>query len=321
MTAPSRKIVESALLFFAIVFSSLGFASISSSISADDGRFGASLLWFSLFAVCFLMAGALYRDRSMRVALVVLSVGPSILFTPTFAHLFFLPLSALSMLSGIKRIDQDFRSRLTLSFRRSMSMGAFLFALPLALLIASQYYAEIRSDSWQDLVPRFSLAEGGGDLVLRAAGSISPEIGKIRDERMTIDAFLSAVRTTEGDPSRGEENIFDSMSESLSLEAGRMELGELVGRDLSGDERMADVLSEALRNKMIAFLSGAKAERDLPNSVLPFFLALLLFITILSIAALLRGIWVLCAAGLIRLLIRSGALSIEKIPTEQEILA
>lgn len=308
------------LLLLAAGFSSLGFASVAFSVSASGERWSTPLMWFSLLAICFLSAGALYSERSMRVAFVALSIGPSLLFTPTPAHLFLVFLSVFFVLSAFRKIETDLRSRLTLSLRKSMSAGVFLFVFPVSFLVASQYYAEIRSDSWQDLVPRFSLAEGGGDLVLRAAGNVSPEIGRIRDERMTVDSFLSTVRGTGGYSGNGADAFMDEMVASLSLEAGRMELGKLVGRDLSGDERMADVLSEALRNKTIAFLSGAKAERNLPNGALQFFLALLLFITILSLASLLRGIWVLCATGLIRFLIRSGVLSIERIPVEQEAL-
>jgi len=321
MSVPPRKTVEVILLFLAVSFSSLGFAAVSSSISADDGHLGMPLLWLSLLAVSFLLVGMLCRERAMCVAFAGLVVGSSVPFTPTFSHLLLALLSVAFMLSGFRKMEDDIRSRIALSFRKSMSTGVFMFALPVSLLIASQYYAEIRLSSWQDLVPRFSLAEGGGDLVLRAAGSVYPEIGKIRDERMTVDSFLSTVRSPEDARSvHEEEGIFDDMSMALSLQAGRVELGKLVGRDLSGDERMADVLSEALRNKTIAFLSGAKAERNLPSGALPFFLAMLLFITILSIASLLQGIWTLVAAGILRLLIRSGTLLVEKVPAEREIL-
>jgi hypothetical protein len=193
MRVSPRKAVELVLSLFALGFSLLGFASVASSVSADDGRWGVPLLWFSLLAVCFLSAGVLYRKRSMVVAFIACSIGPSLLFAFTFAHLFLVALSVLLMSVGFLKIGDDLGSRLSISFRRSMGVGAFFFALPLSLLIASQYYVEIRSDSWQDLVPRFSLAEGSGDLILRAAGSISPEIGKIRDERMTVDSFLSTA--------------------------------------------------------------------------------------------------------------------------------
>lgn len=320
MTVPRRKIVEWTLLLLAAGFSSLGFASVASSVSAHGGQWGASSLWFSLLAVCFLLAGVLYRERSMGVGFAVFSVGPSIFFAPTSMHLFLIVLSIPLMLTGLRKIDGDLRSRLSISFRRSMGSGVFLFVFPIASLIASQYYMEIRSDSWQDLVPRFSLAEGSGDFVLRAAGGISPEIARIRDERMTVDSFLSTVRGTSGYPGGDMDVFMDDMAAALSLEAGRAELGKLVGRDIDGDERMADVLSEALRNKMIVFLSGEKAERNLPNGALPFFLALLLFITILSIASLLRGVWILLATGLLHLFVYTNVLSVEKIPAEQEVL-
>ena len=81
---------------------------------------------------------------------------------------------------------------------------------------------------------------------------------------------------------------------------------------------MSDVLAEELRHKTIAFLSGKKAEENLPASVLPFILSLLLFVTVLSVASLLQWLWVAAAAGIMRLLIRAGTLSVDRIPVEQE---
>jgi len=320
MAVSPRKAVELMLLFLTVGFSLLGFASVSSSLSADDGRWSAPLLWFSLLSVSFLSAGILYRERLMHLAFGALVVGPSLLFTLTLPHLVLAFLSVLFILAGFRKIDDDLRSRLALSFRKSMGAGIFFLVFPIALLVASQYYAEIRSYSWQDIVPRFSLAEGGGDIALRAAGSIVPELGKIREGRVTVDEFILSARKTTTPPIDIGDQISTGMISTLSLEAGRAELGRLVGRELVGAEQMTDVLSEALRNKTIAFLSGAKAERNLPNGALPFFLALLLFITILSLSSLLRGIWVIVASWFIRILIRFGALSIEKIPTEQEVL-
>ena len=306
-----------------------GWISVASVSGTSGGNWTAPVLWFSLTAICFLLGAMLYREKSVRIAFVSALLLPSLPFASSVFHVLFIALAAWLVFVGMRRIRNDMSLRLKMAFRKSMSVGVFSFSLAVSLLIASEYYGYIKGSAWEDLVPKFSLGEGGGDAVLRIAGSIYPELGKIRDEGVTVDSFLTTVRDQEGPPESfpatpvGDSAPIEqgeSIERELSLAAGRMEIGALVGREVLGDERMSDVLSEALRHKTIAFLSGEKAERNLPGSVLPFVLSLLLFVTVLSVASLLQWFWVSAAAGMMRLFIRSGALAVDRIAVEQETL-
>lgn len=329
MHVSSRGIIEAVVGVIGALSALVGWASVASVVGTSGGNWTFPALWFSLAALCFLLVAVLYREKAARIAFASAFLLSSFPFAPSIVHAVFIALAAWLFLAGMRRIREDMSLRLRFAFRKSMGVGMFSFSLAVSLLVASEYYGYIRGSAWQDLVPRFSLGEGGGDVVLRIAGTVYPELGKIRDEGTTVDAFLAGVRDQEspseppsviptGDAAPADQS--QSVEAALSLAAGRAEIGALVGRSVSGDEKMSDVLSEALRHKTIAFLSGKKAEQNLPASVLPFVLSLLLFVTVLSVASLLQWFWIAAAAGMMRIFIRSGTITVDRIAVEQETL-
>lgn len=324
----SRGVVEAVVFFSGVAFATSGWYAVSSAVGDGRGDWLFPILWFSGAAVAYLIGGMLFRGRTTRIAFVVAMLVTSLPFAPSFWHLLLVGFGILSLAGGFRKMGDDVGSRVSLHFRRSMGMGMFAFSLAVSLLIASEYYVHIRAETWEELVPKFSLGAGGGDVVLRVAGTFYPELGSMNDEGMTVDMFLENVRQSGGFPEADmaevslnpEEQLLFQEQAAASAESGRAELGQLIGRSIAGDERMTDIFSEAIRGKLLAFLSGAKAERNLPNGALPFVLSVLLFVTALSIASFLRGLWVVIGAMLLRGLIRIGVLSVDRVPTEQEVL-
>lgn len=306
-----------------------GWVSVALASGVSGGNWGAPLIWFSGTVICFLLGAMLYRERRIQLAFASALVVPSIAFAVSFFHALLVVLAVWLLVSGMRRIQEDMALRLKMAFRKSMQVGVFSFSLAVSLLIASEYYTHIRNSAWEDLVPRFSLGEGGGDVVLRVVGWAYPELGKIRNQGVTVDGFLEATREQNGSSGILSSAPFDpalslggsaSVEKELSLAVGRLEIGALVGRAVEGDEKMSDVLSEAIRNKTLAFIAGEKAERNLPSGVVPFVLSLLLFLTVLSLASLLHFLWVAAAAFVMRMLLRSEIVGVNRIAVEQEVL-
>lgn len=82
---------------------------------------------------------------------------------------------------------------------------------------------------------------------------------------------------------------------------------------------MTDVLSEALNQKVFSLLSASDG-KSVPGKALPLFLALLLFLTLLSFGAVLVPLWLMAASALVCILIRLDVFRIVRIPAEREIL-
>ena len=330
MALSSQKMTKSLLVVSALFLSVLGWASVDMLITRSASGWATAIGAFSAVAIVFLCAALIFRERKSRAIFVSVVFLPSLFFSPSIAHLAFVLLSGFMLFRGMSKVEEDMNFRLKLSLKKSMGAGVFSFSFAVALLIASAYYTHIRFSSWEDLVPRFTLAQGSGDVLLWAMGTAYPELGKIRKDGMTVDSFLQGMiasrKTPEEEPSfaslvpRGNAPEDELLSKEMELSLGRLQMSRLAGRTISGDERVVDVLGEAFRHKIVALVSGDNAKKDLPAGVFPFFLSVLLFVTILSLSSLLRWVWVSGAALLMKLLIRVRVFSVQRIQAEQEVL-
>jgi hypothetical protein len=68
-----------------------------------------------------------------------------------------------------------------------------MFVLGLALVLSSAYFSSIRTESWEQLVPRFSIGQGTATALIKTV-AICTLIGKTFDEGMTVDGFLLSLR-------------------------------------------------------------------------------------------------------------------------------
>jgi hypothetical protein len=337
----TRRVVFSiAVLAWAVLFSLLAWRAAFSVIRGQAG-WGESLLWFSLLAVSYLMFAALSEHFEASLFFGFVTFSPSVFFVFTIPQVLVFAGAVLLLHAGSRNIRKDLRSRMELSLYQSLKMGIFVFSVAIALIVSHGYYSVTRTASWEELVPRFSLGTGAGDTVLKISGFIYPELARVRERNLTIDEFLQDMQQEQFASKEGKveaasaalgispssvamqsirESDIEQLSMKASLDVARGEFGKLVGRTISGNEKTTDVFAEALRNKLLTFLSAGKAEKNIPEEALPAFLAVLVFFTVLSVAALLQGIWVIVATGLLRLAIAIGILSVMKVPAEREVL-
>ena len=331
-----------AVLVWAVIFSVLAWRSTFASL-AGSGSWGVTTVWFSLLAIAYLVFSVLAEHYEASLFFGAVIFLPSVFFVFSPLQFVVFAIAVLLLFSGWRSIRREFRSRMELSIRRSLGSGVFVFSLSVAFLIAGSYYAVIRTASLADLVPQFSLGSGIGDSVLRVAGVFYPELARVREKNLSVDEFLGDMQASQTASVKDQfgsaassivgtgnlpvgvagirESDIDALSAKVSLDMARGEFGKLVGRTITGNEKATDVFAEALRGKLLAILSAGKVEKSLPDGALPAFLSVLVFFTVLSIAAVIQELWVLVAAGFIRLAVATGILSVKKIPAEREVLS
>ncbi|TXH06696.1 MAG: hypothetical protein E6Q06_05150 [Candidatus Moraniibacteriota bacterium] len=285
--------------------------------------FFSPIVWFLPLITLFSVGAIVWRERPYQVAGSILFVLPSLFFAPTLVHVAILSLAAILVFSGLVRIGHELASRIHFSLRRVVFVGMSQVILALSLVISSQYYAHVESFSWDRLVPSFDLAEGTGAWVLRIAGKFSPSLASLRDRDLSVDEFLAELRPAIGVAS-STEAVSNGVGEAFrqaEMLRSKVELSRLLGREVGGGESMNEILSEVLRKKIIAFVSGNSAgtgEHQVP--FLPFFLSILLFFTIYPIGSLLAPIALSLAAILFAFLVRMGLIAIKRVATEQDVI-
>jgi hypothetical protein len=269
--------------------------------------------------------------------------------------------SLLSLLCGIGAaglfywsilsIDRELSEHLTLRFFSSARMGTFLFTLGFSLMIVAAYATLIAQIPSEKLIPRFSLNDGMGKVVLHMAGKISPPLAQIENNQLSVDEFLlglippdnreedrnalisSGLSSENGDSkniiSRDASQLLQGLpglsgvesgaeiQKKLFLSEGRRRMGDMLGREVYGGERVTDVLSEIINKKMSNTFSVSPVEGE-SVSVLRAALSILLFLSLLSLGSFLGVIWAGVADFVFWLLRGANILAIRRIPVEAE---
>lgn len=311
-------------------------------------------LWYSALAIVYVLGAVVWNASALRVAGTAFFFLPSLLFFRELPQIAVLIVSAGLAYLALLAIRAELRERLRFHFYRSVRAGQFLFVLALSLSLASAYSGAVRHATWEDLVPRFRLGEGVSSVVLRVAGLIDPNLRVVTADNATVDEFLTQTGDLSLKPQGSEipgpsseqaseavvvgslPGLADYLASAgidratferggsareLYLATGRKQLAELVGRPVAGDEKIATIFSETLQRKLLGFLSGEGATPSVAARALPYFLTLLLFLSLLSVGSLVAPLWIGLAHLLFDLVRRLGWVRMVRATVEQEQLA
>lgn len=306
------------------------------------------VLWFSFLGAVFFLGTVVWERRPLQIVAAMFVCVPSILFIRTWYHLLFVVCGSLLGFLALQLVQKEIEDRVRFHFLHNVRAGAFFFVLALSLCLSSAYFASIQAESWEDLVPRFSVGEGTATALFKTVAYVYPEWKNLADEGITVDGFLLGLKKDdrgEQTSSEAADTSFekvglpalaeylkqnptvlegfgsDTLSQELYLRAGRDQIATLVGKPVQGDEKMADVFSAALQHKIITVLNGEQVAQHLTPTIVPFMLALFLFLTLLPVGSLLGLFWMACGFVLFRVALLLGLITIERVMREQEILA
>jgi len=319
-----RQIIALIILSAVAFVAYFGFSSVMDAVLLTGASvFLAPLAWFFLAITLFSVGTVLWRERTYQVVGSSLLVLPSFFYAPTLTHMAVLVVAAILIFGGLIRIGHELTSRLRLSLYRSVFVGMSQIILALSLVISSQYYIHIEPLPWNRLVPSFDLAEGTGAWILRIAGTFSPSLASLQDRDLSVDEFLTELRPVV-EVGGSTETVSNGLGEAVrqaEILRSKIELSRLLGREVGGTESMNEILSEVLRKKIVAFVSGNTTETTGSTvPFLPFFLSILLFFTIYPVGSLLAPFALSLAAVLFALLVRAGFIVIKKVSAEQDVL-
>jgi len=304
------------------------------------------ILWFAVLTTMFSLGTIIWKRFPLQVMGEILVFLPGLLFIHSWEYVVVGILSLLCMYWSNVSVAQECEERTHFHFFKNVKAGSFLFVLGLSLLLSSGYYVFLKNVSWEEMVPRFRIGEEMTAVIFKIAGFTNPSFAQLSDGGMTVDEFLLSLEQNKQDmPVSSQANSQQDLltaypqmqqflngealpisfglkspkaAEELFLDGGRAQIASLVGRPVMGSEKMSDVLSSAVQNKLIAFLRGENTTQHIPPQAIPFFLALLLFLTLLSLSSLLVPVCILVAQAIFWLARKSGWLSMNTLTVEQE---
>lgn len=304
-----------------------------------------ALFWFSLLGAAFLLGTIVWKERLSQIIAPMVVFIPSFLFIQTWYHLTFVIIAGMFAHLAIRFVQDEIKDRVRFRFSHARA-GQFTFLLGLSIALSSGYFASIKGETWEELVPRFSIGEGTAAVAIKTVAYVYPEWKNLGNEGITVDEFLLGLQkdkegegTMEGSSSlnpadfpglaeylkqsviEGGAVSKEELTEELYLRAGREQIAKLTGKTVRGDEKIADVFSAAIQHRIITVLSGEEVSNHLSPTIVPLVLALLLFLTLLSLGTIIAYFWLGMSFLLFQIALFFGWVRVERVMREQEILA
>lgn len=306
------------------------------------------VLWFLALMVVFQCGLVLWPKTLYQVVGITLFFLTALLFRSTILLGILVVCASGLTYAAMRAMQNDIAERLDFRFYKSARIGQFPIVFAVALVLSGAYFTTLRQESWEELVPRFHLGQGSSAVIFKVAGIVSPDLRRIVDERTTVDQFLESIAThpanvsesalspayfsggtltgiamPSGNVALGKDRLTGveaGVAREALLRSGRDQLSTLVGRSVGGEEQIADVFADGLQAKMIAFLNGGVVAEHTSPRIVPYVLSLLLFVTLLSVGAIVGPFWIVLAEGLYGLARAFGWVKIVRVPREQEAL-
>ena len=316
----------------------------------NSGWIGA-IVWFSL-SISFMCLIALSFTRKLfSIMASIFLLLPGLLFVQNLVFLLFICGGILLCMMGLLRMRHAMTLHVTIHIRRSMQHGTSWIVLSLALVVTSFYYMQIQNKSGDELLQMLSLDQASHTVLNRTLGLMNPEFKQANQNNMTVDEFLMTFQKnqamndiaiavpsdtellkmaglTPSDPRSPQaliqiKNGIEKNNKAISpqkiiLDQSRKQLSDTVGTPLSGQEYITDVLSQIIDQRIHTYFKPNETSNS--ASMLPFILAIILFVTLWSLGSLLAILWRFMTASSFALLCRFGVINVQKVMVEQEII-
>ncbi len=306
--------------------------------------------FFSAVFVFWIVAVILIEKISHIAVIFFLSLAPSLFFVFDVWHFLILSTAFLFLLIASTRIERELMTSVKINLWRSIRFGRVMMVFALSLAIGSHYYFEIKDNNAYRNIPDFNLGNANEKFVSKTISLVYPGFDFSNDGELTVDEFiLQSQKNAVSNMDEGNEieKIIDeefgiSMTDQqkkevikdyqdrnemvvqknneLVLRESRKQISDLVGRQVGGDEKIMDVFSQMINKKIEDYLNFGAGNEIGGFSHLPIILAILLFLSILSLGSFLGPLWVLLAQIIFWLMVKLNWVKINKVMVEQEVI-
>jgi hypothetical protein len=320
---------------------------------ANSSVWTAPILWFSALLMFFFLGFITIKERLLLKIILAIGYLLSFVFIFDITRIVFLTIAILFAYIAESRIKDDLGENIRINVLKSLSEGKTLLIMSLALMVVSQYFSQIRSLNAELLIPQLELGKLSSPITRQLLKTVNPQFKDIETDKMTVDEFILEVQKKQmmemeiiGEPvdidkmieqQIGEtrtpvekemikkeatermaetKNKIQTQSIQLIVDQERERLSQMSGKALTGQERISDVLSDIVTKRISEFFQPKVGEHH--SSVLPMIMAIVLFLTIISLANLLYIVISRLVQFSFYLLVKKEVITIKKLPMEVE---
>lgn len=325
-----RKILNYFLAFLTLLVSFLAWFSVEQAINvANSSTWGMPMFWFSFFFISLSLGLVLIK----RLVLVELIAGAAFLSSWFFVfsaegrwlHLLMIIISFLFVSWGISRIRRDLKLNIKVDLWKTLRMGSTFFIFSISLIVSSQYYFETKTANIESVWPKFKIGALSDKLTAKIISSVNPDFKDLQSDGITVNQFILENQKNQFKDIGGLEQITGQAGESvweiteqLGLAEGRKNLSEMVGMELTGQEKIADVFSGIVNNKINNFVAPNHFSSNENIPLLRLLLAFALFLMVMSLGSMLSIFLLPLVKFIFFLLVKFDLVKILKIQKEVE---
>lgn len=353
-----KNFFKYALAGLLLAFSFFAWISVDRAISVPGASVWISpMIWFTLYFISLSLSIVLIKRRYIVEFLALATLLISFLFVTSGYHIFAVALGSLILSLAISKIRKDLKLNIKVDLYKTLRTGSTQIVLALAIVLTSQYYFTIRDYKTERIIPKFKMEGAVNVLTSKMLSSVNPNFKDLSNEETTVDEFILKTQSDQVEKSGLNnlnllpiEQIIDSQvgkkisnlqrealkqeylkkiteeqsnireqSQKLILDESRKKISEIVGVNLTGNEKMSDVFSQMINSKIASYVSPSINQKD-DIPVLPMILAIIIFLTVLPIGSFLSPAWLLVSKLLFLVLVKVEIVRINKVPSEVEII-
>ncbi|MCX6763898.1 MAG: hypothetical protein NTZ97_04190 [Candidatus Moranbacteria bacterium] len=319
------QILKYILIILSLLLAFLAWRSVERAIKVENASvWGMPILWFSLFFIALALAIILVKSRYYMELLAFFSLAISLFFSLSVAHFISVTIAFLVISLAVGKIRKDLKLNVKVDMWKTLRSGSTYIILALGITVASQYYSTVRESTIENIIPKFKMEGLTNSLTNQVLSAVNPNFKNLDQDGLTVDQLiLNTGRDQMVDNILGTGLDSNSMqlvqnSQNLILEQGRKQFSQIVGRELTGQEKFSEVISEIVNNKINQFIAPNFSGEKFP--LLPLILSLVLFLTIIPLGSFLSPIWIMLANLIFKILVKSKLIIINKIPAEVEVI-
>lgn len=354
-----KNVLKYSLLGAVLIFGFLSWFSIYNAPRiVGVNAWTVSILFFSAYIISMCLAAILVHQEIAMEIVVTMSFLFSSFFAFSLWYFIILIVGILLILTALRKIRKDLDLNIKVDLWKSLYTGKFKIVFALAILVSSQYFFIINNPNTQRTIPKLDLSAIEVRIVETIFGIIDPKFKSIQKEDLTVDQFIiQSQQKNTNDDSSGQifadadkmidqqipenlptgqrealkqqaiKQLSDSKSQlsqknsELVLQEGRKQLSEMVGRNIDGNEKMANVFVGFMDEK-INTLFQPKIKGDSQSSFYSYVIAVILFLTIWPLGSIIMSpLWIAVVILIFKIFIYFGLVEIKTMTVQREIIA
>jgi hypothetical protein len=330
-----KNILKFSLFFLSTVLALFFWRSVSEAITvANSSVWLVPILWFSFLYSAYSLEFILVKEKFLINLSIVVGIFLSLIFSPNFWHFLILLFCSMLLAMAYLQIKKDLGLNVKICLPKTLRMGKTFFIVALALVVSSQYYFQAKKVGLLKM-PTFDIGVIlDNKLAKEILYKLNPDLQKLENKNLTVDEMIlenfreSQMGNEETDLLNLAQDSqiislvnlqkIEELKKRKVLEIGRESFGKMANRKLAGSEKIVDVITEIINQKIQSFVSPNYSDERFP--LVPLGMAIILFLTVLSLGAFLVRILVHVVSFIFWIFIFGKIIQIKKVPVEMEVL-